>query len=79
MYYVHYILDTTSKIKSFKSKKEAKLFVETLHYKGEDTWFDFMFKGEIVSLSPYYDGDLLKGHDPTAKPCTDTTVLGKLD
>ena len=60
MYYVHYVLDATPEIKSFKSKKEAELFIKTLHDKGDDTWFDFMFKGKIISFNSYYDGDLLK-------------------
>jgi hypothetical protein len=54
-YFVHFIEDSTSKIRSFKSKKAMDDFLKKfkVDYENGD-WVEFAFQGEFYFLEKYY-------------------------
>lgn len=53
-YFLYYIDDSMSKIKSFDSKKElvsfCKAFAETPDFKNGDSWLEYVFKGYAAKI-----------------------------
>lgn len=61
-YFVHYVEDSTPKIKSFKTKRSMQAFLDKFLKKTDPAqgyWVDFIFKGKILSYNDYYQ-DLLE-------------------
>lgn len=63
-YYVHYVDNSTPKLKKFKTQKAAIAFVSQFRSKypvqmiDQGYWIDFILKGEILESDDYYKGDV---------------------
>jgi len=54
-YFIHYVENSSPKIKGFKSESSANRFVEDFSHKPEDGyWIDFIVKGEFLWLDENY-------------------------
>lgn len=55
-YFVHYVLDSTPLIKTFKTKKAAKEWMSKFEEdKVNGDWIDFLVKGSIIESDEYYE------------------------
>lgn len=60
-YFVHYVEDSTPKMKAFKTKRAMQTFLRAFSEKIDQEngyWIDFAFRGKMLSYDLYYQESL---------------------